>query len=320
MLGRTNRIAALALLAFSMLGAAKCGVKTTTRLKPEQVRPLLTATLEELLEQLRLQADGVHSVNAVAELVPSTGSAYSGVIEQYRDVRAFVLARNSTMASSGSPASPSRAQQIRMIGQAPIVRKTIFDMVADDHTFRILVPSKKKFIVGPTALNRRSDKPIENLRPQHLLEALLPAPPRPGAFHLWNENEFTGRRYYAVSELVSVAEDDWRLARKWWFDRTDLALVRLQRFDPGGRLLADIHYDLWQEEGELAYPRQIELIRPHDDYRIKLLIKELTLNEPLAAEKFRLEKPTGVDLVELKEKDETGSATAVPGAAQEAAR
>ncbi len=313
MLGRTTRMATLALLALPVLGGAGCAVKKTTRLSPQQIRPLLSATLEELLLKLQQQAAAVHSLNAVTELVPSTGSAYSGVIEQYRDVRAFVLAQQSV-----NPSGHTR--QIRMIGQAPIVRKKIFDMVADDHSFRIHLPTKHKFIVGPTTLTHRSDKPMENLRPQHLLEALFPAAPLAGALHLLEENEFSGRRYYAVLEVVYEAGEGWRLARKWWFDRTDLALVRVQRFGPSGRLLADIHYAQWQDADGVSYPRTIELIRPHDDYRLKLLIKELTLNEPLAPEKFHLEKPAGAELVELKEKDQTDNSAATSAAAQEDGR
>ena len=188
-----------------------------------------------------------------------------------------------------------------MLGQAPIVRKTIFDMVADEREFRILLPTKNKFVVGPTELERRSEKPIENLRPQHLFEALfLSAPERgPRAQAFLEENEFSGRRYYAVTEIVE-AEGAWRPARRWWFDRTDLALVRVQSFDAEGRLLADIHYGQWQETDGIPYPRTIELVRPQEDYRLKLIVKKLTLNQPLPPERFRLEPPAGVETVELK--------------------
>ena len=55
-------------------------------------------------------------------------------------------------------------------------------------------------------------------------------------------------------------------------------------------------------------------------YRLKLLIKELTLNEPLAPEKFHLEKPAGAELVELKEKDQTDNSAATPATGQEDGR
>lgn len=301
---RLLQIVLLGAAILPLLGFPGCRVKTTRQLPPEKVLPLQTATLEELLARLRRQAQAVHSINAVAELIPSTGSAYSGVMEEYHDVRAFVLAQQQPDGPAGGPAG----QQIRMIGQTPVVRKNVFDMVADDESFQIFLPTKNKFIVGPTKLERRSAKPIENLRPQHLLEALfLSAPaPYPLTALFLEENEFDGRRYYAVTEITrqdprtQVESAVWRVTRKWWFDRTDLALVRVQRFDAGGLLVADIHYAQWREESGVPFPHEIELVRPQDDYRLRLIIQQVRVNEPLAAEKFKLEKPPGVEVVELK--------------------
>ncbi len=304
--GILSRKLILSLVALLSAVVVACGppIKETTTLPPAEVLPLQTATLEELLERLRVQAEAVRTVNAVTTLEPSTGSAYSGVIEQYHDVRAFVLAERQP-----APGNGPAARQVRVIGQAPVVRKNIFDMVADDSSFRVLIHSKNKFIVGPTTLRQRSDKPIENLRPQHLFDALFFELPRPDAPHLLEENEFGGLRYYAVSELGRTAAGGFTLERKWWFERTRLALVRVQHFEGAGRLVADIHYGNWRapqgDDGATApYPRQIELRRPLEDYRVKLVVKELALNEPLRPEQFQLEKPAGAELVELK--DEPG--------------
>ena len=38
-------------------------------------------------------ARGVKSLNATVELKPTAGSKYSGVIEEYHEVKAFLLAR-----------------------------------------------------------------------------------------------------------------------------------------------------------------------------------------------------------------------------------
>ncbi|MBI4466056.1 MAG: hypothetical protein HY656_01340 [Acidobacteria bacterium] len=300
--GKSLKLATLALCSLPLLGLGGCGVKKTERLPAEKVLTLRTATLEELVGRLRQQAEAVTFINAQTELVPSTGSAYSGVIEEYHDVRAFVLAER-------RPEGAANRHHIRVIGQAPLVRKNIFDMAADDREFRIFLPTKNKFIVGPTRLARRSEKPIENLRPQHLLEALfLSAPQRqPLALLFLEENEFAGRRYYAVTEMAQPEDSPearypiWQLSRKWWFDRTDLSLVRAQRFDAEGRLLADVHYHGWGKTDGVSYPREIELVRPQEDYRLKLLVKELKLNQPLPAERFELERPAGVELVELND-------------------
>ncbi|MGH9862123.1 MAG: hypothetical protein ACRD35_01725, partial [Candidatus Acidiferrales bacterium] len=220
-----NTSARAAFLLALLLTMAACGifdVKKTERLPPEKTRPLRTTTLDELLEKLRQQETSVTSINAVAELQPSTGSAYSGVIEEYRDVRTFILAQRRPRNAGASGEAAQEARTIRLIGQAPVVRKTIFDMVADEEGFRVLIPPKNKFIVGPNNVIRLSQKPIENLRPQHLFDAVFLTGPRAGAVHLFEENEFNGERFYAISEILPAEAGRWRLERRWWFERSQL--------------------------------------------------------------------------------------------------
>jgi hypothetical protein len=294
----------VALLALPLLGFPGCPrAKDTTTLKPEEIPPLETATLEELVTKLNELHSGVRSINGEAELVPTTGSAYSGVIEEYHDVKTFVLAQREYRGTDDP--REAEADKIRMIGQAPIVRKTVFDMTADAREFRIHLPTKNKFIVGPAALERRSEKPIENLRPQHLLEALFVAAPWTGTPLLLEENEFEGKRYYGVSEVVLGDRGEMTLHRKWWFDRRDLSLARAQRFAAGGELVSDIRYSDWRDVGGTPFPHRIELARPHDDYRLALEFKKVALNQPLEPKQFVLEKPEGAELVEVKEKAET---------------
>src|SRR6266853_2814418 len=210
-----------------------CGgrtIKTTTRL-PSQTKPVIReATREELLEKYNEIARGVNSVNATVELKPTAGSKYSGVIEEYHDVKAFLLAQ--------------RPAQIRMVGQAPVIGKTIFDMASDAETFRVYIPSKNKFIVGSVALERSSDKPIENLRPHHLLDALLWPEIRKEEMVLFEEFNDDTARYYVLTVLRGGYRTE--ILRKIWFDRTDLQISRLQTFGPKGVLLSDVHVSSWQ--------------------------------------------------------------------------
>ena len=192
---RLVKIAAVVVLVWPLLGFA-CKVKDTQKLPQEKVLPLQVATLDELLGRIYDRAGAVRSLNAEAEMAPATGSEYSGVIEEYHDAKAFVLAQREYQATQD--VTQDSIYRIRLIGQAPIVRKTVFDMVANDREFRIYLPTKNKFIVGPAELERRSEKPIENLRPQHLLEALFVPAPWPNTPHLLEENEFDGRRNYGV--------------------------------------------------------------------------------------------------------------------------
>ena len=290
-------------LAAITLLAGGCAVSKKRVVPPAQVRPALAATAEQLIEQYNQQARAVRSLNAGVELVPVAGSSYSGVIEEYHDVQGFILAQ--------------KPAHIRVIGQAPVVAKNVFDMVSDGETFRIFLPSKKKFIVGPTTLERPAKKPIENLRPQHLLDAVFWPELLPGQPVLFEEFNADPARYYVLTVLRSSAPLE--IDRKIWFDSADLSLARTQLYGPGGRLLSEIRYAGWEPAagGSAApagtrYPRHIWLVRPHDDYQLELRITRLTLNEEIAVDRFRLEQPPGTELVRVGAEPKEGDAGVRP--------
>jgi hypothetical protein len=247
------------------------------------------ATREELIERYNVFARGIQTLNATVELKPIAGSAYSGVIQEYHEVKAFLLV--------AQPAS------VRVIGQVPIVGKTAFDMASDGNTFQVSTPSKNKFLVGSVANVRTSDKPIENLRPEHLLEAFLWPEIRNGEEVLLEEFNTDSGRYYVLTVLRGGYRTE--ILRKVWFDRSDLQVSRLENFAPKGLLLADIQLSDWRatdaaaagtaaplaasSSGPLAnFARTIEINRPHDDYRLALVVSKITINEPIAASRFQL--------------------------------
>src|SRR5439155_15942287 len=91
--------------------------------------------------------------------------------------------------------------EVGMMGKAPVIGKTVFDMASDGDTFRVSIPSKNKFLVGSVASEKSSAKPIENLRPQHLLDALLwPEIRKEEAVTLREFNNELGR-YYVLTVL-----------------------------------------------------------------------------------------------------------------------
>ena len=293
-------------MVWATLVSLSCGcghpsIKKTITLPPHSKPVVLDATRDELLDKYNDIAHEVKSVNATVDLKPIAGSRYSGIIEEYHEVKAFLLAQRPT--------------QIRMIGQAPIVGTTIFDMASDGETFRVYIPSKTKFLVGSVALERNSNKPIENLRPQHLLEALLWPEVRKEESVLFEEFNDETARYYVLTVLRGGYRTE--ILRKIWFDRSNLQVSRLQTFGPKGILLSDVHVSDWQPvlgdqerpapstPGVVSvFPRQIRIERPHDDYRLDLQIIKIALNEDLPPERFKLEQPAGTELVRVAETSE----------------
>ncbi|HEV3420257.1 MAG TPA: hypothetical protein VG075_08130 [Candidatus Acidoferrum sp.] len=281
------------ILATVSAAACGCGHTVTKSTKvPVAERPVAReASEEELLDRYNALARGLKSIDATLELKPTAGTKYSGVIDEYHEVKAFLLA--------------SRPYNIRMIGQVPVVGKTVFDMVSNGQTFEVSIPPKNKFLVGQVALERQSSKPIENLRPQHVVDAVLWPEVRKEEVVLIEEYNDENARYYVLTVLRGGYKSE--ILRKIWFDRADLHMVRLQSYGPKGALLSDVRYANWQpvssgSEGE--YPMSIRIERPRDEYRLDLTISKIVLNEPLEADRFKLEAPAGAEVVHVGENSE----------------
>jgi outer membrane lipoprotein-sorting protein len=276
-------------------------ISRKTNVKPETIPPQLDSSEADLLARYNAQVRAVQSLQATVDLIPSTGTTYSGVIEEYHEVPGFILAE--------------RPATVRVIGQAPVVAKNIFDMVSDGREFKVYIPSKNTFLVGPTELVRPSNKPLENLRPQHIVEALFWPEFQAGAMVLFEQFDFSVSRYYVLTLLRKTDSGKLEIARKVWYSRANLEVSRVQIYGSGGLLDADISYADWQPASATytastnatgtsptdhpSYSRDIHIWRPQDDYKLEIKILKLTLNEPISPDRFALEQPAGTDLVRV---------------------
>lgn len=304
MIRRAKKCMVLATVAAISCGCGGGKVLTGHTVVTPAQRPVAKdATREELLDEYNRIAQGTQTLNATVELKPTAGSKYSGVIDEYHEVKAFLLA--------------ARPAKVRMIGQAPIVGTTVFDMASDGETFQVSIPSKHKFLVGLVAVEKNSSKPIENLRPQHLLDALLWPEIRKEEASYVKEFNDENARYYVLTVLRGGYQTE--VLREIWIDRADLHVARLQTFGPKGVLLSDVHFSDWQPlegaasqgapsappGGASSFPRAIRIDRPHDDYRLDLQVTKIALNEDLPADRFKIEQPAGSELVHVGDATES---------------
>ena len=264
-------------------------VRRTTRVAASEVpAPALEATLPDLLARLDNQGEKIQTLTATVDLQPTAGSIYSGVIKEYHDVKGFILLKKPAL--------------IRILGQAPVVRTNIFDMVSDGREFRLSIPPKQKFIVGQTALSRPAKNALENLRPQHILDALvLPPLDRTNQKIAFEADEADGRQYYVITVLKASNPEDFLPVRKIWFSRSDLNAARLQLYGDGGTLVEDVRYSDYKDFGGVSYPSDIRLRRPAEDYELAITIEKAVFNQDIPPEKFELKKPANAQLVELGE-------------------
>jgi outer membrane lipoprotein-sorting protein len=265
-------------------------LRRETRIQPSQLPPpAREASLAELVAGLQARSQSIRTLNATVDFEPTAGSIYSGIIKEYHDVRGFILVESPTT--------------IRVLGQAPVLRTDIFDMVSNGEEFRLYIPPKQKFIVGKTTFRRPAKNSLENLRPQHILEALLvPVLDHSHEKSFLEEAEEGERRFYVVGIIEPAEGGEFRLKRKAWFDRANLELVRMQFYETEGLYVEDVRYADYHDFQGITYPSHIEVARPIEDYRLTITILKATFNQPIEAEKFILNQPQGTQLVDLSAK------------------
>jgi outer membrane lipoprotein-sorting protein len=198
-------------------------------------------------------------------------------------VRAYILFRK--------PAA------IHILGLYPVVLGKAFDMVSNGTDFKLYVPSRNRFLVGLNTVEQPSKNKLENLRPQHFLEALLVKPLDMAANKILMEN-FTDEdnAFYILHEVHENGGGELNLRRTVWFNRVDLKLARQLIFDDDGNILTDARYEQWRVFDNVAFPSHIEINRPRDEYGVVIDVTKLDINKGVTDDKFVLEQPEGTTL------------------------
>jgi outer membrane lipoprotein-sorting protein len=276
---------ALPIVVLCLMCAATSSCIARRRLIPRagNSKPLLVSDLPSLLASVKKQYDAVQNFSASVDMVPALGSTEKNHITEYKDVRAYIRFR--------------KPSDIRLIGLMPVVRSTMFDMVSDGTDFKLYIPSKGSFIVGRNAIEQLSPNKLENLRPQHFLEALVvqPLDTRNGKVMLTNFTD-EDNAYYIVHEVRELADGTLRPLRDIWFSRMDLTIARQMIFDENGNPLTDARYSEWHPYDNVPFPKHIEINRPRDEYAMVLDVVKMEINKGVPNDQFVLDQPEGTTL------------------------
>ncbi|HUB01298.1 MAG TPA: hypothetical protein VL983_01385 [Terriglobales bacterium] len=295
--------ASVCLLAFTIpLGG--CLFRTRQSDRQFSNAPLKSESQQELVAYINSQAEKIRSMQATVDINASAGDPKTGRITDYTAIRGYVLARKPDM--------------LRMRGLMPVVRNTAFDMVSDGKEFKLWIPPKNKFFVGPdNETSYQPDKRMENMRPKYVYEALLPreigpdCPVQPVCEIPVLDN---GYEVVLDSKRRRVEQPDYEilviecqaqachLDRRIEFSRTDLLPHRVRIYDLQGNVATDAHYQNYKDFNGTQFPSTIEIERPRENYDVTLNILKLDLNVPLTNDQFSLEQPAGAEIVHLSSK------------------
>jgi outer membrane lipoprotein-sorting protein len=262
--------------------------------------PLKTATQQELIDYINTQATRIQSLQATVDIDASAGDPKTGRITDYKEIRGYVLARKPDM--------------LRLKGLMPVVRNTAFDMVSDGKQFRLWIPPRNKFVIGPdNETSFQPDKRMENMRPKYVYNAMLLQPigtpcPAQSCEIAVLEN---GYEVVLDSKKHRVEQPDYELmvihcevqgchlSRRIEFSRTDLLPHRLRIYDTQGNVATDARYQDYKDFAGTSFPTTVEIERPRENYDITLNILKLDLNLQLQDDQFTLDQPAGAEIVRL---------------------
>jgi outer membrane lipoprotein-sorting protein len=245
---------------------------------------LLTATRDELGMRIATLYNAINSFQATVDMTPSIGSVYTSSITEIKDVRAHVYFR--------------KPSEIRILGQAPLLRTTAFDMLSDGNNFRVSLPPKSLFFEGINSAPATSKNKLENLRPEAFLSSMLirPADSATESTALVDATDEDNALYILYFARVGPKGEFLGIARGVWFDRIDLSIVRQTVYDDSGSLISDTRYSKWMSYAGVQFPAHIDINRDKDGYGVVLDIVEMQMNANIPDERFVLNQPEGYQL------------------------
>jgi hypothetical protein len=216
-------------------------------------------------------------------MVPALGTAEKSKITEYKDVRAYILFH--------------RPGDIRLIGLYPVVRTKAFDMVSNGLDFKLYVPSRNRFLIGRNDIEKPSPNKLENLRPQHFLDAMMvrPVDLKTEKVLLMNLTD-EDNAFYIIPVVHENGGGQLQLSRSIWFNRYNLSIARQFIFDATGNILTDARYSDWKSYDNVPFPKHIEINRPKDEYAVVIDVVKMDINKGVSQEKFALAQPEGSTL------------------------
>lgn len=246
--------------------------------KSKQSRALLTADKNSLIQLIRQASDPIQSFTIKADMAPSVGQLYGGEVTDYATITGFLLFR--------------RPDDIRVIGQDPVIHSTLFDMVSTGNDFRVLLPTRNQFIIGSNSAPTTSKNKLENLRPAAFLTSLMIMPPDPATDATLLEDDTNESKAAYIVQVIHRDGDQLQLLRNIYFDRYTLQINRQRTFDANGYIQSDTRYGAWRTFNGIQFPSNIDIQRPQDGYELGLTVIDMKINTPaVTEEKFVLNQP-----------------------------
>ena len=296
MSARSRRLAT-AVLSLPLLLLSGCLWSTRKLPVPRAPSVVQTVTGEELVARLNSRWDALQTLVATVQIQPSVMKTQKGTATDYTSFRGHILMR--------------KPEQLRVLGQVPVLGTKMFDMASNGEEFTLLIPSKETAYQGSTKLTKKSPNTIENMRPGFFLDAMIVRGLAPddeytvtadsdtvedaSRKHLLLIPEYilsVMRRKPGSQELVSL--------RVIHFHREDLLPYEQQLYDDQGNLETEVLYGRYADYGDHKFPSTVTIKRPLEEYQVVLTVEKVTENMHLEDETFQIKIPEGTKIQKMQ--------------------
>jgi outer membrane lipoprotein-sorting protein len=291
----------------ALLWATGCGFRSSHPVKMRtSTATLKDATLEQLLASINTTAEKLKTLKATVDIDSSILEEKKNRVKDNPQVAGVILVR--------------KPEMLRMRIYVPVLHNIMADMVSNGKNFELASPIKSKFYVGSNQQPvKPSPQPLENLRPQHISDALLLKPIQEGKEIAVLENTTevvkdpkTHKDVEQLAYTVLVIDKDSvgnYLSRKIVFSRTDLLPHEQSIYNRQGQLVTFVRYENFSDYSGLLLPAIVSIQRPVEGYAITISMVKVDVNVPLTDDQFVLTQPPGSQVVNL---DTKSSASAIP--------
>jgi hypothetical protein len=298
-------------LTLALLPLTGCLLRTPHPAKIRMSTAILKeATLDQLVQSINENAGRLQTVKATVDIDISLMEKKKGGTKELPQFRGYVRVR--------------KPEMLRMIVLVPVVHTTGLDMISDGASFKLSLPTKNQFRVGSNQIGHPSPEPLENVRPQHILDALLlkaidPATERAVLLQDMEivkdpkTHKDVRQPDYQVLVFAQDSLGDY-LSRKIVFSRTDLLPHEQIIYNREGQPVTWARYENIVDRDGIQFPEIITIQRPIEEYTITLAVLDFNLNATLPNDQFELPQPPGSKLIDMDHRnDSTQSRSSLRG-------
>ena len=279
-----------------LLLQTSCLVRTRTLRQVQMPTAVLNANADQLVKIVNDRCHDIHSMTAVVDLQLTEGGPRKGREKTYSTFSGYILQRD--------------PDSLRVVVQLPVVRTLALDMATRGETFKLFIPSRNEVFEGSNTVTKLSPNPLENFRPRIFADSL--------SWSCIGTQELVTLTSETKTHLDSkakhlIAQPDYDLMvvqrkqnsqelvpeRVIHFSRIDLRPYQEDMYDSEGAIQTEALYGPLHSFDGTKFPETIVIKRPLEEMQILIRVNKLTVNTPLADDKFELNIPEGTTVHKL---------------------